>query len=161
MGLVNQGGPVKAPAWVSYSKPSPRLGTEAFRRTLVTVFLRKSFLAVSDFEPVVMAIAHELSHIVLFGISHPLEESEVAVDLTAMLLDYRDFYVAGCRRELRPKSIVQHLGRFFRRWLGVDRQIFQTLGYLTPEEVRFAAELLGTPRRQAYLTLSRVMVAID
>jgi hypothetical protein len=154
VGLVNQGGPKTAPAWVSSPKPLPRLGTDAFRRTLVTVFLRKSFLAVSDFESVVMAIAHELSHIVLFGISHPLEENEVAVDLTAMLLGYKDFYLAGCHRELQPKSISQHLGRFFRRWLGVDRRIFQTLGYLTPEEVRFAAELLGTPRQQRLLNFN-------
>jgi hypothetical protein len=149
VGLVNQGGPEKAPAWVSYPKPLPRLGTEAFKRTLVTVFLRKSFLAASEFESVVMAIAHELSHIVLFGIGHPLEEDEVAVDLTAMLLGYRDFYVAGCHREIRAKSVGQYLARFFRQWLeGVERRAFQTLGYLTPEEVRFAADLLGAPKRQ-------------
>jgi hypothetical protein len=153
VGLVNQGGPEKAPAWVSYPKPLPRLGTEAFKQTLVTVFLRKSFLAVSDFESIVMAIAHELSHIVLFGIGHPLEENEIAVDLTAMLLGYRDFYVAGCHRELRPKSIGQYLARFFRQWLGVDRRAFQTLGYLTPQEVRFAAELLGTSKRQLFVNL--------
>jgi hypothetical protein len=153
VGLVNQGGPENAPAWVSYPKPLPRLGTEAFKRTLVTVFLRKSFLAVSDFESVVMAIAHELSHIVLFGIGHPLEENEIAVDLTAMLLGYRDFYVAGCHREIRPKSVGQYLARFFRQWLGVDRRAFQALGYLAPEEVRFAAELLGTPKRQLFVNL--------
>jgi hypothetical protein len=143
VGLVNEGGLNNAPAWVSYPKPLPRFGTEAFKKTLVTVFLRKSFLAESDFESVVMAIAHELAHIVLFGIGHPLEQEEVAVDLTAMLLGYRDFYLAGCHREIRPKSA---LTRFFQRHIeGVERRTFQTLGYLTPEEVRFAAELLGTP----------------
>jgi hypothetical protein len=95
VGLVNEGGLNNAPAWVSYPKPLPRFGTEAFKKTLVTVFLRKSFLAENDFESVVMVIAHELAHIVLFGIGHSLEEDEVAVDLTAMLLGYREFYLAG------------------------------------------------------------------
>jgi hypothetical protein len=148
VGLVTEGGIEKAPAWVEYPKPLPRFGTDAFKKTLVTVFLRKSFLAENDFESVVMAIAHELAHIVLFGIGHPLEEDEIAVDLTAMLLGYREFYLAGCHREIRPKSAWEHLTKFFRQWLeGVERRTFQALGYLKPEEVRFAAEILGTPKQ--------------
>jgi len=42
-------------------------------------------------------IAHELSHIVLSEIGHPLADSEEAVDLTAMLLGYRDIYVATAK----------------------------------------------------------------
>ena len=148
VGLVNVGGHDNAPAWVEYPKPLPKFGTGAFKKTVVTVFLRKSFLAENDFKSVVMAIAHELAHIVLFGIGHPLEEDETAVDLTAMLLGYREFYLAGCQREIRPKSFGGHLARFFQQRIeGVERRTFQTLGYLTPEEVRFAAELLGTPKR--------------
>jgi hypothetical protein len=148
VGLVNEGGFENAPAWVSYPKPLPRFGTDAFKQTLVTVYLRKSFLADNDFESVVMAIAHELAHIVLFGIGHPLEDDEIAVDLTAMLLGYQDFFLAGCHREIHPKSAGEYLSRFFQRRIeGVERRTFQTLGYLTPEEVRFAAELLGTPKQ--------------
>jgi hypothetical protein len=77
------------------------------------------------FEHVVMAIAHELSHIVLFRIRHPLEEVEVAVDLTAMLLGYGEFYFIGFEL-LR----TEHLG---------------SLGYLTGNEIRYAAGVLGRP----------------
>jgi hypothetical protein len=110
VGLVNHGGSLDAPAWVS--TPQTTLVT------LITVFLRKSFLLESRFEVIVMAIAHELSHIVLNVNGHVLRECEEAVDLTAMLLGYRDIYVAGSAQ-------------------------MRTVGYLTPEEVRYAAMLLG------------------
>src|SRR5258708_891502 len=95
VGLVNNGGSEKAVAWVPIPKPMPRFGSAEFNATLFTVYLRKAFLANSNFEQVVSVIAHELSHILLSGIGHPLAECEEAVDLTAMLLGYRDFFVAG------------------------------------------------------------------
>jgi hypothetical protein len=144
VGLVNQGGPDGAPAWVSCPKPLPQYGTPEFKRTLVTIFLRKSFLAENKFEAVVMAIAHEFSHIVLFGIKHPLEEDEVAVDLTAMLLGYRDFYSAGSQyREVRPKSLWQRFVQSLQK-----RRTYQSLGYLSPEEVRYAAVIMGKPKEE-------------
>jgi hypothetical protein len=146
VGLVNDGGPVDAPAWVSAPKPMPRFGTAEFQRTLVTVFLRKSFVSTHYFEEVAIAIAHELSHIVLFAIGHALQECEEAVDLTAMLLGYRDLYVAGSFREVRPVSFWERLDLFFeRRLTGVERRTYRTFGYLTPEEVRYAAVILGKP----------------
>ena len=131
VGLVNEGGPSGAPAWVSRPKPMPRYGSTEFTQTLVTVFLRKSFLQGRNFEQVVMAIAHELSHIVLDGIGHALRECEEAVDLTAMLLGYRDVYVNGSEYlEIRSSS---------------EKRTLESLGYLTPEEVRYAAVILGKP----------------
>jgi hypothetical protein len=123
--LVNHGGPDRTPAWVERPDPFPRNGTPEFKRAVVTVFLRKSFLLKYKFEHVVMAIAHELSHIVLFRIRHPLEEVEVAVDLTAMLLGYSEFYFIGFEL-LR----TERLG---------------SLGYLTGNEIRYAAGVLGRP----------------
>ena len=123
--LVNHGGPDRAPAWIERPDPSPRNGTPEFKRTIVTVFLRKSFLLRYKFEHVVMAIAHELSHIVLFRISHPLEKVEVAVDLTAMLMGYSEFYFNGLEL-LRAESLG-------------------SLGYLTGNEIRYAAGVLGRP----------------
>jgi hypothetical protein len=146
VGLVNEGGPMDAPAWVSAPKPMPRFGTAEFQQTLVTVFLRKSFVNRHSFEEVVIAIAHELSHIVLFGIGHPLQECEEAVDLTAMLLGYRDLYIVGCFCEVRPASIWERLNRVINAWVtGVGRRTYRTFGYLTPEEVRYAAVVLGKP----------------
>jgi hypothetical protein len=154
VGLVNEGGPAGAPAWVSCPRPMPPYGSTEFKRTLVTVFLRKSFLQNNTFEKVVMAMAHELSHIVLNGIGHVLREREEAVDLTAMLLGYRNFYVSGSEYlEIRPTSYWQRLGLFFeRRLTGVVRRTYQTLGYLTPEEVRYASALLGRPLSSASAT---------
>ena len=123
--LVNHGGPDRAPAWIGYPDPFPRNGTPEFKRTVVTVFLRKAFLLKYKFEHVVMAIAHELSHVVLFRIGHPLEEVEEAVDLTAMLLGYSEFYFNGLRL-----LHTERLGR---------------LGYLTGDEIQYAAGVLGRP----------------
>jgi hypothetical protein len=146
VGLVNEGGPVGAPAWVSAPKPMPRFGTIEFEKTLVTVFLRKSFVRSHKFEQVTIAIAHELAHIVLFGIGHPLQETEEAVDLTAMLLGYRDLYVAGSFVEIIPTAFWPRLGLFIERnFERIERRTYRTLGYLTPEEVRYAAVVLGKP----------------
>ncbi|WP_429034069.1 hypothetical protein [Bradyrhizobium sp. I1.14.4] len=123
--LVNRGGPDRTPAWIERPDPFPRNGTPEFKQAVVTVFLRKSFLLKYKFEHVVMAIAHELSHVVLFRIRHPLEEVEMAVDLTAMLLGYSEFYFNGF--EL----------------LHTERR--GSLGYLTGNEIRYAAGVLGRP----------------
>jgi hypothetical protein len=125
VGLVNEGGPAGAPAWVSAPKQMPRLGTAEFQRTLVTIFLRKSFVNSHYFEEVAIAIAHELSHIVLFGINHPLQDCEEAVDLTAMLLGYRDLYVAGSFREVRPASFWKRVDSYIKkRFTGVERRTY-------------------------------------
>jgi hypothetical protein len=146
VGFVNAGGHTGAPAWVSVPKPMPRLGTAQFRETLVTVFLRKSFVHTHKFEEVAIAIAHELAHVVLFGIGHPLQEQEEAVDLAAMLLGYRDLYVAGSFVEVAPASLWGRIGLFMEQRLhGIERRSYRTLGYLTPEEVRYAAIVMGKP----------------
>jgi hypothetical protein len=75
-----------------------------------------------------------------------LRECEEAVDLTAMLLGYRDLYIAGSFCEVRPASFWEHLDLFIeKRFTGGERRTYRTLGYLTPEEVRYAAVILGKP----------------
>lgn len=130
VGLVNTGGPEGAPAWYVGPEPMPRYDSVEFKNTLVTICLRRSFLAEHSFERIVMAIAHECSHIILNAKHHSLRKQEEVVDLTAMLLGYRDFYVAG------SEYLELH------RW---DRVTVHTVGYLTPEEVRYAAIVLGKP----------------
>lgn len=130
VGLVNTGGPPDAPAWFTGPSPMPRFDSVEFKNTLVTVYLRKAFLNENKYERIVMAIAHECSHIVLNSKHHPLRKDEEAVDLTAMLLGYRDFYVAG------SEYLETH---------DTDGVTVQTFGYLTPEEVRYAAIALGKP----------------
>jgi hypothetical protein len=126
VGLVNQGGP-NAPAWVEKPEPLPAYGTAQFKQTLVTIYIRKAFIEMHSFEAVVCAMAHELSHVVLSATCHVLERSEEAVDLTAMMLGYRDFYRLASRSEVTDDYIIDHL-----------------YGYLSPEEVTYAANILST-----------------
>ncbi|MGJ5036715.1 hypothetical protein ACQR13_21635 [Bradyrhizobium sp. HKCCYLRH3059] len=145
VGLVSSGGPSKAPAWVSRPVPMPSFGTPEFRQTTATIYLRRSFLQQSSCAVVTMAIAHELAHLVLDSTSHPLHGSEQAVDLTAMLLGYRDIYLDGGRyNEIRPRSvhafIIRQLSALFLR---TEVHEIYTVGYLSPEEIQYAGKLLG------------------
>src|SRR5205085_1445737 len=88
IGWVKTGGPRDAPAWVKLPSNMPLYGSKAFREMTLTMFLRKEFLQHSAYDEVAIGIAHELSHIILDSISHPLRREEKAVDLTAMLLGF-------------------------------------------------------------------------
>jgi hypothetical protein len=168
VGVVNKGGP-NVPAWIETVQPMPLINTSEFRNTLVTVFLRKSFLDVSSFERIVMAIAHEMSHVVLYGIQHPLMKVEEAVDLTAMLLGYRDIYVKGILyAEIGPPKFRDKLrAEIGRAFSGTNMRIYSSLSYLTPEEVCYAARLMGrrrlpdlTPRRTASGRVTTAIAAL-
>lgn len=134
LGLVNSGGP-NAPAWIAVPAVMPLFGTPAFKRLAVTMYLRKSFLAGSCFDGVVCAIAHEFCHVILDATIHPLRLQEEAVDLTAMLLGFRDFYVTGCRSVRDASSREDILA-------GSRVSEIRTQGYLTYEEVGYAAEYM-------------------
>jgi hypothetical protein len=134
VGIAKSESSTKAPAWVEMPGQMPLLGTLEFERTLATIFLSKAFLAKASFEQVVMAIAHEMSHIVLSGLRHPLQREETAVDLTAMLLGFRDFYIEGCQ--------TTTVKRKFNGWVEHTHR----LGYLTKAEVDHAGHLLGYAR---------------
>ena len=125
LGLVNKGGPSDAAAF---------LETEVRGRTPVkfTLYIHKSFLAEHEFEEVVIAISHEVSHIFLRIQSHPLNNHEEAVDLTAMLFGFRDFYVTSCETS---KVIDNPLGGQIQRQCRV--------GYLSRAEAIYAAVALS------------------
>jgi len=140
---VNSGGPEGAPALVAFDRPVPMFGTRAFADFRAVVYIRKEFLVETSFGPVVIALAHELSHIVLEAIAHPLRDVEEAVDLTAMLLGFCDFYVSYTRHE-RIVGIGERAS-LWRRLLGRRPDIsVQThhIGYLSLDEVRYAASLM-------------------
>lgn len=126
IGWVNSGGPKgmeEAPAWVQTPVKMPYYGTNDFKKLTVKMFLRKSFLEQSTYEQAAIAVAHELSHIVLDSIQHPLRKEEKAVDLTAMLLGFSRLYELGA-----------HTEDFGRR---------HQLGYLSPRELRLANQVLN------------------
>jgi peptidoglycan hydrolase-like protein with peptidoglycan-binding domain len=129
LGLVNSGGPPNAPAWIELPKDMknmPYHGTEAFKEMKLRIFFRKSFLEESTYDQVALAVAHELSHIVLASIRHPLWEEEKAVDLTTMLLGFRLLYKSACFTEHISGDTITH----------------RTLGYLNQNEVELANEIL-------------------
>ncbi len=126
LGLVNSGGEAEdVPAWIDLPVVMPMFGTQRFRETVVTLYLRKSFLQEACFPAVVAAIAHEFSHVVLNSVHHPLRGQEEVVDLTAMILGFRDFFLTSDTTKFRYGS-------------------FETtkVGYLTMEEKSYAASYM-------------------
>jgi hypothetical protein len=88
-GAAETGATKGAPAWISVPKEMPAYGTKAFKDMRLDLHLRRSLLQRSSHDRIAIAIAHELSHVVLDSIHHPLRGCEKAVDLTAMLLGFR------------------------------------------------------------------------
>jgi hypothetical protein len=111
------------PAWILLPVLPDRLpfyGTKEFRETSLKIFFRKSFLRTLAYDQVAIIIAHELSHVVLDSIRHPLFREEEAVDLTAMLLGFRRLYCSAAHTDT---------GR---------------IGYLTQSEVHIANKHIET-----------------
>jgi len=126
---VNSGGPKgfeSAPAWVLMPERMPYYGTPEFKKLTLEVFIRKSFLEQNSYTKAAVAIAHELSHVVLDSIQHPLRREEKAVDIAAMLLGFSDLY----RRAAIEK-------RYFRGRIEISG-----LGYLTEAELNEACRIL-------------------
>lgn len=128
IGWVNSGGPEEAPAWVSVPPEMPRYGSKEFKDATILLFIRKSFLERSTYAQATIVIAHELSHIVLDSIQHPLRENEKAVDLTAMLLGFSALYH-------RAAYSMERVDFF-------NNPTWRRLGYLTPIELVTASRIL-------------------
>jgi hypothetical protein len=146
VGYVNSGGP-NAPAWVRLPEPMPVYGTHAFKTTKLTVYLRKTFLVDMPFAGVVHAMAHELSHVILDSIGHSLRRQEEAVDLTAMVLGYRDIFLE--ETQVRTVDILDSPRSWFDKLTGSlpipgVRIGYEThnVGYLSRDERFFAASLM-------------------
>ena len=125
VGWVNSGGQNKdAPAWVQLPHNMPPYGSTAFKDLTITIFIRKSFLERSKYDQAAITVAHELSHIVLESINHPLRREEKAVDLTAMLLGFRKLSpLVPTRPSAMANNRLSHLGGGAGRQLHPCRQI--------------------------------------
>lgn len=119
----------------------PYYGTAAFKDTTIKMFIRKSFLEQSTYAKATIAIAHELSHIVLDSIQHPLRREEKAVDLTAMLLGFGHLYESACYS-------IERVDLF-------NNATWARLGYLSPGELRIASRILVPARWCAVNKLKR------
>jgi hypothetical protein len=93
-----------------------------------------------------MVVAHELFHVVLDTIDHPLRQEEKAVDLTAMLLGFSYLYHKGAHT-------VEPVGynKFQRRRLGYlsEREIDAASKILVPRPMRVRHSLLSFTERNA------------
>jgi hypothetical protein len=120
-----------AQAWITIPGKVPFYGTPEFKDLRMNVFILKTFRDSADYEEFAITIAHELSHVVLESIHHPLRKEEKAVDLTAMLLGFSLLY-------RRAAHVI--------KWVGYNRYREEKLGYLTPGELEQASRLL-VPRK--------------
>lgn len=130
VGYVNSGGR-SAPMWVATPKQMPFFGTPQISATECTVFVRKDFLARVHFETFLVGVAHEMSHILLYALQHPLKHEEEAVDLCAMASGYSKFFITG--HELDHGHSIERVG------------------YLSREEIIYAAGYIAaaqTSRRK-------------
>lgn len=123
-----------APAWTEVPKYFPFIDTAEYRTTEVTIFVRKSALDTWQFDSLIVALAHELSHIVLESFQQGFEKVEEAVDITAIILGFGRFYIRGSYVKLLS-PIVADNGE---QWIMEEAQ----LGYLSREEIRWVAEQL-------------------
>jgi hypothetical protein len=138
-----------APAWIGLPQPMPIYGTKAFNRLHLTIYIRRSFLREAPFETVVVTIAHEISHIVISA-THRYARHEQAVDLTAMILGYRLFFLKGSMYSPVKNSGV--LGRFMEKLRGLmnkqsnEPSDVRKVGYLSESEIEFAHEYIEKRR---------------
>ena len=146
VGLVKNGGGRETPAWIHLPNLMPLYGTPEFTNTPLTMHIQKWFLRDHPFEAVVAVMAHELSHIVLKGIRHRLHQEEVAVDLTAMILGYRNFFRQGCEYSTQSET---------------DRDTPFLAGLFSFQEMPLYEELIITTHRTGYLTREEVVFAAD
>jgi hypothetical protein len=153
LGIANddEQGP-KAPAWIYLPNSMPRYGSEEFKQLRLTMFMRRTFLKRAPYEAVVMAIAHELSHIVTASIGHRMWRYEEATDLTAMILGFRLYYLAAVEYVVRPITVREKVVRFLEKsglvtYSDSDYRHRINLGYLSKEEVAYAAKLIEQASR--------------
>ena len=118
-----------AAAWVLLPEEMPLYGSKEFNGMTVKMFFRRSFLR-QAYDEAVFVVAHELSHVVLESIRHPLRKCEKAVDLTAMLLGFGRVYETACYKETREGNRIK----------------FRSVGYLSRDQVREANALIESER---------------
>jgi hypothetical protein len=126
VGWVNSGGPESAVAWIILPHDMPLYGTKEFNDMTITMYLKKSLLKERTSDQVSIAIAHELSHVVLESTRHPLRKCEKAVDLTTMLLGFGRLFETASHTKERVGDYIKTFD----------------LGYLSEKEMRAANEIL-------------------
>jgi len=135
------------PMWIETPSPMPRPGTPEHRAARAIVNARRDWLLGKPFGWIVAGFAHELSHVVLFALDHPLQHEEKAVDLTAMILGYDRFIATSeaTTTHWNPWSILLSIALLRFGFLYVQRptQSTERLGYLERHEAEAARRCLA------------------
>jgi hypothetical protein len=103
----------------------------------------------------------QIGPVVLHGLDHPLRECEVAVDLTAMLLGYRDFNLDGCEYiETRPKAFWPRFQHELKHAFEPSNQtrLVKSILYLKPPAARRG--LLALKRWRPYAANKTAAAAV-
>ncbi len=141
VGRVKTGGPKKAAAWIQLLEHVPLYGSDAFRETRIQLCVRSELFHEAPFQTVSFAIAHELSHLILFSVGET-EHDEKYVDLLAMYFGFAEIYVKG-------RSFNKHDGL---EWNGSIQHLqylstTSVVGYLSDEEAQYACKVIALKRR--------------
>lgn len=142
LGRVNSGGPPGVPVWVEMPAKVPPFGTSMFAEATFTMYARKSFLRDASFEVLVAVTAHSMARIVLASIGNRLQGKDKAIDLAAMILGYREFFLDGSKKSESGSGVFDLLQNILREIAGSTSDRYSVYGYLSPEETRFASQLI-------------------
>lgn len=80
-------------AFVTIPSNAPPFYSSAFNNLKIEVSIRSDLK--NRYETFIYVIAHELSHIVLRGMKHPLKDSEIATDLFVMVRGFSEIMEKG------------------------------------------------------------------
>ena len=131
-GAANKGDHKDSPAWVELPVNMPFYGTKAFKELTIKMYFRQEFLE-KAYDEAAVGIAHELSHVVLEFIRHPLRGCEKVVDLTAILLGFSKLFKSACYKEQRVGNTIE----------------IHTLGYVSRTDVQLANQILAKEEQQS------------
>lgn len=84
-------GPWSSPAWIQGAEDLPLYGMGLVHRK-ATIYLREALVGQASWQLLSIVLAHELAHAVLASTHHSLKQSELAVDVAAMMLGYHRLY---------------------------------------------------------------------
>ncbi len=154
---VRSGGPKNAYAWVERRGLVPQRGwvDPRFVDVQFTVYVRVTTPTYKHFDRLLFALAHELSHVVLYTLGQ-IQHNEKHVDILTMFFGFADVRMRGKEvRYVLPKwaernTILAEICQLFRDWLPLEKYIYMPLGYLSLEEttvaIRHIQQLRNNPR---------------
>jgi hypothetical protein len=148
VGVYKNGWPRKGIAFLQLPAHVPPYGTRQFRDTCFTMGFHDTELRKTSFCTTAFAVAHELSHIILYSVNHPLQDDERVVDLTAMFFGFAEVYAEGktyvsgtstmyVRRHMGMRGVLlDMLGK--NALDAVPSQNTSSVGYLSSAEMHYA-----------------------